>query len=186
MATLQQIEANRLNAQKPTGPRSAEGKAVVRFNALKSGIDAQSQVIPGEDPAALAALAAGYHDRYQPATPASSRKDTIAGTIDARTQVHGNNTKKIALHHGWLRIRTCADWRGASGGPRRLQIGFGRHDQGPRHAHSRLRHYGDNRQTPNRRVDLRWRLNIRKVQWQMEFRRDDARDEADCGKEPAN
>ena len=69
MATLQQIEANRLNAQKSTGPSSAEGKAAVRFNALKSGIDAQSQVIPGEDPAALAALAAEYHDRYRPAAP---------------------------------------------------------------------------------------------------------------------
>jgi hypothetical protein len=69
MPTLQQIEANRLNAQKSTGPRSPEGKAAVRFNALKSGIDAQSQVIPGEDPAALAALVAEYHDRYQPATP---------------------------------------------------------------------------------------------------------------------
>ena len=60
---------NRLNAQKSTGPRSPEGKAAVRFNALKSGIDAQSQVIPGEDPAALALLAAEYHDHYQPATP---------------------------------------------------------------------------------------------------------------------
>jgi len=69
MATLQQIEANRLNAQKSTGPRSAEGKAAVRFNALKSGIDAQSQAIPGEDPAALALLTAEYHDSYQPATP---------------------------------------------------------------------------------------------------------------------
>ena len=69
MSTPQQIEANRLNAQRSTGPRSAEGKAAVRFNALKSGIDAQSQVIPGEDPAALAALAAEYHDRYPPATP---------------------------------------------------------------------------------------------------------------------
>jgi hypothetical protein len=69
MATLQQIEANRLNAQKSTGPRSAEGKTAVRFNALKTGIDAQSQVIPGEDPAALALLTAEYYDRYQPATP---------------------------------------------------------------------------------------------------------------------
>ena len=69
MATLKQIESNRLNAQKSTGPRSIEGKAAVRFNALKTGIDAQSQVIPGEDPAALAALTAEYHDRYQPATP---------------------------------------------------------------------------------------------------------------------
>jgi hypothetical protein len=85
MATLQQIEVNRLNTQESTGPLSAEGKAAVRFNALKTGIDAQSQVIPGEDPAALAALAAEYRDRFQPATPASSRKDTIARTIDART-----------------------------------------------------------------------------------------------------
>jgi hypothetical protein len=69
MSTLQQIEANRLNAQKSTGPTSAEGKDAVRFNALKSGIHAQSQVIPGEDPAALALLTAEYYDRYQPATP---------------------------------------------------------------------------------------------------------------------
>jgi hypothetical protein len=69
MSTLKQIEANRLNAQKSTGPRSAEGKAAVRFNALKSGIDAQSQVIPGESPAALALLTAEYYGRYQPATP---------------------------------------------------------------------------------------------------------------------
>jgi len=71
MSTQKQIEANRLNSQKSTGPRSVEGKAAVRFNAFKSGIDAQSQVIPGEDPAALAALAAEYHDQYQPATPAA-------------------------------------------------------------------------------------------------------------------
>jgi hypothetical protein len=69
MSTLKQIEANRLNAQKSTGPTSAEGKAAVRFNALKSGIHAQSQVIPGEDPAVLALLIAEYYDRYQPATP---------------------------------------------------------------------------------------------------------------------
>jgi hypothetical protein len=69
MSSLKQIEANRLNAQHSTGPRSIEGKAIVRFNALKSGIDAKSQVIPGEDPAALELLTAEYHDRYQPATP---------------------------------------------------------------------------------------------------------------------
>ena len=69
MSSLKQIEANRLNAQKSTGPRSVEGKAAVRFNALKTGIDAQSQVIPGEDPAALEFLAAEYYERYQPATP---------------------------------------------------------------------------------------------------------------------
>ena len=69
MATPQQIDANRANARKSTGPRSPEGKAAIRFNALKTGIDAQSQIIPGEDPAALTLLAAEYYDRYRPATP---------------------------------------------------------------------------------------------------------------------
>ncbi|HEY1342692.1 MAG TPA: hypothetical protein VGF59_34555 [Bryobacteraceae bacterium] len=69
MSTLRQIEANRRNAQRSTGPRSAEGKAVSRLNALKSGIDATSHVIPGEDPAELEALAERYYQRWQPATP---------------------------------------------------------------------------------------------------------------------
>ena len=51
MATIRQIEANRRNAMKSIGPRSVEGKAASRFNAFKTGIDAQSTVIPGEDPA---------------------------------------------------------------------------------------------------------------------------------------
>ncbi|MBZ5726469.1 MAG: hypothetical protein LAP87_15890 [Acidobacteriia bacterium] len=69
MSTPLQISANRRNSQKSTGPRSVEGKAAVRFNALKTGIDAQSHIIPGEDPDALAALNAEYHQRFQPANP---------------------------------------------------------------------------------------------------------------------
>ena len=68
MPTLAQIEANRSNSLKSTGPRSVEGKAASRFNALKTGITAKSMVIPGEDPDELAALAAGYHDQFRPAT----------------------------------------------------------------------------------------------------------------------
>ena len=51
MPTEAQINANRLNAQKSTGPTSPEGKARSALNALKSGIDAWSHIIPGEDPA---------------------------------------------------------------------------------------------------------------------------------------
>jgi hypothetical protein len=69
MATQTQIEANRRNAQKSTGPRSAEGKAASRLNALKCGIDAQAHVIPGEDPDALEELALEYHQRFKPGTP---------------------------------------------------------------------------------------------------------------------
>ena len=69
MATHKQTEANRQNAQKSTGPRSAEGKAASRFNALKSGIDAKAQVIPGEDPDQLEVLVAEYQERFSTATP---------------------------------------------------------------------------------------------------------------------
>ena len=67
MATQNQIEANRRNSQKSTGPTSPEGKAASRFNALKTGIHAQSQVIPGEDSAELDALITDYYCRFPPA-----------------------------------------------------------------------------------------------------------------------
>jgi len=81
MATEKQIEANRLNAEGSTGPRSAEGKARSRFNALKSGIDAQSILLPGEDPAALLALRAEYYEHHQPVTP--DERDTLDAVIQA-------------------------------------------------------------------------------------------------------
>jgi hypothetical protein len=42
MSSEQKISASRKNAQKSTGPRSEEGKAKSRFNALKFGIHAKS------------------------------------------------------------------------------------------------------------------------------------------------
>jgi hypothetical protein len=39
------------------------------MNALQTGIDAHSQIIPGEDPEALERLTAQYYDRFQPQGP---------------------------------------------------------------------------------------------------------------------
>ena len=50
MASDAQIRANRLNAQKSTGPRTAAGKAVVAQNAVRHGLLAEQGVIRGEDP----------------------------------------------------------------------------------------------------------------------------------------
>ena len=69
MATQAQIDANRRNAQKSTGPRSLAGKAVSRMNALKSGVHAESEIIRGENPAGLEALTSEYIERFHPATP---------------------------------------------------------------------------------------------------------------------
>jgi hypothetical protein len=55
MATAAQIEANRVDAQKSTGPRRLEGKARARLNALKHGMSARTvmPVLPHEDPKQL-------------------------------------------------------------------------------------------------------------------------------------
>src|SRR5471030_1354264 len=68
MLTQSQIDANRRNAQCSTGPRTVEGKAISSMNALKTGIDAQSSVIPGEDAAALAVLTEPLYHGCQPQT----------------------------------------------------------------------------------------------------------------------
>ena len=51
MPTNAQINANRNNARKSTGPRTEEGKSRASKNALKHGLLARDTVMPGEDPA---------------------------------------------------------------------------------------------------------------------------------------
>ena len=63
---------HRRNAQRSTGPRSAGGKAASRSNSLKTGLYARSQIISGEDPAELRALADSYFLRWEPTTPEES------------------------------------------------------------------------------------------------------------------
>lgn len=48
MTSQKQIEANRANAARSTGPRTADGKAVVSLNAVRHGLRAQRIVIEGE------------------------------------------------------------------------------------------------------------------------------------------
>src|SRR5438132_1388356 len=59
-------EANRRNARKSTGPRSAAGKARSRFNALKHGMTARSTLLPDEDASELAARQQKLLDDLQP------------------------------------------------------------------------------------------------------------------------
>ena len=60
MSTKAQVKANQQNAQKSTGPQTAQGKAVVSQNAVKHGLFAAEAVITGENPAVYEA----YHDQF--------------------------------------------------------------------------------------------------------------------------
>ena len=66
MATTAQISAAIANAQHSTGPRTPEGKAASSRNSLKLGLFAQAEILPGEDPDALAQLALDFQETYQP------------------------------------------------------------------------------------------------------------------------
>jgi hypothetical protein len=66
MASEKQIAANRRNALKSTGPKTPEGKAVVRLNALRHGLRARTVVLPGEKAEDFHQLCAGLEAEWQP------------------------------------------------------------------------------------------------------------------------
>ena len=53
---MRKAEANRKNAQRSTGPRTAGGKARVAQNAITHGLLSEKALLPDEDPQALEAL----------------------------------------------------------------------------------------------------------------------------------
>ena len=59
-------QANRLNAQKSTGPRTPEGKQAVRLNALKHGLSARTIVLPDENADEFKQLCDDLEARWQP------------------------------------------------------------------------------------------------------------------------
>jgi hypothetical protein len=67
MPSQKQIDANRRNAQKSTGPITEAGKAVAKFNALRHGMTAESAVLPYEDTLAYAMLREALVGHYAPA-----------------------------------------------------------------------------------------------------------------------
>jgi len=68
MATKAQIAANRANAQKSTGPTTAEGKAKSARNAITHGFAASTHFLDGEDPEDFYGLMHSLVDEFQPAT----------------------------------------------------------------------------------------------------------------------
>jgi hypothetical protein len=69
MASEAQILANRKNAEKSTGPRTAEGKAVASQNAVTHGLLAQHCVIRTEDPEDFDAFRTQMLEQLVPAAP---------------------------------------------------------------------------------------------------------------------
>jgi hypothetical protein len=72
MVSDKRLEANRLNAQKSTGPKTDEGKARSRRNAWKHGLAGAGVVLPDEDRDKLRERVTSWTDDLQPTCPVES------------------------------------------------------------------------------------------------------------------
>jgi hypothetical protein len=68
MTSLKQIEANRRNAMNSTGPRTPEGKARSRCNAVRHGLTAETVIAALEDADDYQAFELSVTSGYEPQT----------------------------------------------------------------------------------------------------------------------
>jgi hypothetical protein len=66
VATDKQINANRENARRSTGPRTPDGKARVRYNAMRHGLLAEAALLPDEDEATFRKFSGGITKTLSP------------------------------------------------------------------------------------------------------------------------
>ena len=82
MTSVKQIDANRANAKRSTGPRSEEGKARSSKNALKHGLNSRSIVIWDEEYEQFELLRAGLEADFRPmSTIDRELVDRLAGLL---------------------------------------------------------------------------------------------------------
>jgi len=72
MASQKQIDANRRNALKSTGPKTARGKAALRYNNYRHGLYSALSC-PERDGKELNRFMAEYGDSLKPQTPQEDR-----------------------------------------------------------------------------------------------------------------
>ena len=69
MSTMRQVEANRLNAQKSSGPVTEEGKRRSRLNAVSHGLTGQGVIVPAQETEELARRLEDWRGTYRIETP---------------------------------------------------------------------------------------------------------------------
>ena len=100
------MNANRINAQRSTGPKTDEGKEASRRNSFKHGLTGAGVVTPVEDEAEIAALAHGLEAEFS--TPGSTSGRVLArlaATLSVRFE-RGVRHEAAATAE---RVRTAVD-----------------------------------------------------------------------------
>ena len=102
MSNDQQIAANRLNAQRSTGPRTPVGKARVSSNALKHGLTGRDVVLPGENPDDFDSFRAGLLTSLDP-------QGELEGALAERIVVDFWRLRRVSIFEATLHRRGCKE-----------------------------------------------------------------------------
>lgn len=108
MATARQIEANRRNAEKSTGPTTEEGKARSRGNALKHGLTGAGVVVHQDEAAAVDERLEAWRDELRPST--ASEEWLARRVVVCSLRVDRCQELEMAMRaHRALRAAVCWD-----------------------------------------------------------------------------
>ncbi len=101
MASLAQIHANQANALRSTGPKTAEGKAIARRNALKHGLAAATLVLPDAEGEVIAARILAW-------TPCLQPQDAYEDWLVSEVVVNSVRINRCHAHETSARTRQAA------------------------------------------------------------------------------
>jgi hypothetical protein len=119
MATERQIEANRRNAKKSTGPKTEDGKARSRLNALTHGLSARTvtPVLPHEDPKALDERIRKWVQDWQPRDEMENELVTRAAKLSWQI----DRADRFETAHLARRVRKAQRRAAGAPDPRRIE-----------------------------------------------------------------
>ena len=102
------VAANRRNAAKSTGPKTPEGKARARANAIKHGLTGAGVALPGEDAAAIEAEFLQAQEDFAPTTALGRklvRRAALLGVRLDRCERHANAVAARRERHAAANLR---------------------------------------------------------------------------------
>ncbi len=86
IASEARLAANRANALKSSGPRTAEGKQRSRCNAIKHGMTGEGVALSGEEAAAVEERLAGFEAQFRPVSEAGKALVRRAAMLSVRVE----------------------------------------------------------------------------------------------------
>jgi hypothetical protein len=102
MSSDKQIEANRLNAQRSTGPRTPAGKGRVSLNALKHGLTGRDVVLPNENPDDFESFRADLLSSLNP-------QGALEGVLAEKIVAEAWRLRRVPIFEATLHRRGCKE-----------------------------------------------------------------------------